>query len=187
MIFTLLKIKLTVFKMLFRIILVCLCVFQFGCSPVFNWRTTHFLTHGDRYNILFPGVPINAQKTLKIVGQQGVLTVIAVQKDTAQWALGHISAANESLARAIAESLSDSFSSKISSFASRKTLKIPNTLGSFEVNYAPFFIKNKPYVAVARFIWTKNAAYQVLTIGQTEDLPLDIANTFVSSLQFTSP
>lgn len=172
--------------MLLRIILVCLCVFQFGCSPVFNWRTTHFLTHGDRYNILFPGVPTNAKKPLKIAGQQGILTLTAVQKDTAQWALGHIPAANESVARVIAESLSDSFSSKVGSPASRKTLKIPNTLGAFEVNYAPFFVKNKPYVATARFIWTKNAAYQVLAIGQAEDLPLDIAAMFVSSLQFTS-
>ncbi len=173
--------------MLFRIILVCLCLLQSSCSPVFNWRTTPFLTHGDRYNILFPGIPVNAQKTLKIAGQQGILTLIAVQKDTAQWALGHIPAANESVARVIAESLSDSFSSKISSSASRKTLKIPNTLGAFEVSYAPFFIKNKPYIAIARFIWTKNAAYQVLAIGQADDLPLDIANMFISSMQFTSP
>lgn len=176
-----------VFKTLSRIILICLCVFQLACSPTFNWRTIHFSTHGDHYNILFPGVPLNAQKLLKIANQQGVLTLVAVQKDTAQWALGHIPAANESAARAIAESLSDSFSSKISSIASRKALKIPNTLGSFEVNYSPFVIENKPYIAIARFIWTKNAAYQVLAIGQTDDLPLDIATVFVSSLQFTSP
>jgi hypothetical protein len=175
------------FKTLSRVVVIVLCVAQLACSPEFNWRTTSVVNHQDKMTVLFPDVPVKVKKYINTTPYSGELSLMAVQKNTAQLALGYMAVKQPLLAEAVANSFADSFSKKIHVPAVRTTVHIPNTRGAFEITYPNYVSNGVSHTAKARFIWTDNATYQLLAFGRVDDLSVEMADMFLSSLVVIKP
>ncbi len=159
-----------------------------ACSPQFDWRTSHASTHHDTYRLEYPGKPLAAQRIVVLAGHSVQLTLQGVQTEGAQFAFGHVPANSPEQAKLFAQALAESFVANLNKNASQTT---PVTFKPTKVNLAMGAIdyqieansKNTRY-AHARFIWTKNAAYELLTVGEASALPPEAAEQFIRSMQF---
>jgi hypothetical protein len=164
-----------------------------SCSPTFDWRTIRF-DNKYAHTATFPGKPSTAIKSVSLLGENHDLTLVGVQISSAQWVVGKISANNAVKAQQLAEQLASDFSQKMLVKHQQKPLKtmlnIKNTLGAFDINYSRksdnISVENATVYARARVIWTASAAYELLVIGEPDDLTIDIADTFIRSVKFAS-
>jgi hypothetical protein len=157
-------------------------VFLLACSPQFDWRSSKLSSHGDRYTLTFPGKPLSAERKVNLAGASFSLMLTAVQVDSAQFALGSVPAASPAQAQVLAQALAQAFEAnlKLSSAQTKMTtVALARSSGAFDVAYPV----GERY-ATGRFIWTQNAAYELLAVGSAKDLSAETAETFIRSMQF---
>ncbi len=150
-----------------------------ACSPAFDWRSQSYSNHGDRYTVVFPGKALSAKKTVLLNAESLPLTLNGVQVQSAQFVLGTVPARNAAHAQALAQALAQAFAGNLKVQGTVGPLTLSKTLGAFDVRYPT----NERY-AQARFIWTDQAAYELLVLGLTADLPPEEADTFIRSIKF---
>jgi hypothetical protein len=165
-------------------LLLLAAVLACACTPTFDWRTQRFNAHGDQFSVTFPGKALSAQKNVLLNQETSLLTLYGVQAASAQFVLGQVPARNAAHAQALAQGLAQAFSSNLGAAGVQQTVSLAKTQGAFELRYA---LPQRQ--AHARFIWTANAAYELLVIGPAGDLASaevtpDIVETFTRSLQF---
>jgi hypothetical protein len=157
----------------------CLLLCLYACSPTFDWRSTRFNTHGDAYTLTFPGKALTAQRTVTLNKESHLLTLNGVQVDSVQFVLGHVPAKNPAIAKELATALAQAFDQNLALKGTAVALKLAPTIEGFDVNYP----KGQRF-AQARFFWTEHAAYEILVVGNTQDLPPEVADTFIRSIKF---
>ena len=159
-----------------------------ACTPAFDWRSQKASTHGDNYRLEYPGKPLSAQRTVILAEQSVTLTLSGVQAQEAQFALGHVPAKDALQAKIFAQALAQSFISNLHKQSNAnptpsppalKTIALANALGAFELQTTV-----GGTFAVARFVWTSHAAYELLAVGEAGKLPIEVAEQFVRSFQF---
>jgi hypothetical protein len=150
-----------------------------ACSPTYDWRTQRYNTHGDQYSLTFPGKALTAQKTVTLNSEQTLLTLNGVQVDRTQFVLGHVPARDTAHAQALAQALSQAFAQNLGTAGAQQTIALAKTSGAFDVRFP-----TGTRFAQARFIWTARAAYELLVIAPSADLPLEVADNFTRSIQF---
>jgi hypothetical protein len=157
-------------------------LFSSACTPHFDWRSSKLNSHGDQYTITFPGKSLNAEKLVTLAGHPYPLMLSAVQVDSAQFALGSIPASNAAQAKMIANALADAFSFnlQLTTPPQRSTVLLAKNSEGFDITYP---VIDERY-AQARFMWTEHAAYELLVIGKTKDVTIEVADTFIRSMQF---
>lgn len=151
-----------------------------ACTPTLDWRSSALNSHGDRYTLTFPGKHLSAQKTVTLNGASQVLTLHAVQAGDAQFALGHVAAADASQAQVLAQALAAAFAANLGVEVKRTVVSVGKTVGAFDV----FYPATPKRYAQARFIWTPTAAYELIAVGSPSDLTPESADTFIRSLRF---
>jgi hypothetical protein len=154
-----------------------------ACTPNLDWRTTRSNNLGDPYVITFPGKSLSAEKPVNLAGKNRTLVLSAVQVDSAQFALGSVPASDANQAKLIATALADAFSANLalnSIQTQSNPVLLKKSIGAFDVTYP---VMGERY-AKARFIWTEHAAYELLVIGQRQDVTEESADTFIRSMQF---
>jgi hypothetical protein len=154
-----------------------------ACTPEFDWRSSRISHQGDQFTLTFPGKALSAQKTVVLAGQSHVLQLSAVQIGRVQFALGSLPAKDATQAQQLALALAKGFAANLQlneDQTKRNNVKLTNSSGAFDVTYPA----TRERTAQARFIWTPQAAYELLVIGPANELPPEVAETFIRSMKF---
>jgi phenylpyruvate tautomerase PptA (4-oxalocrotonate tautomerase family) len=160
-----------------------------ACTPRFDWRSSAIKLHGERIAITFPGKSLSASKTVTLNGQPQPLTLHAVQVDSAQFALGGVPATDAAQAQQLARALAAAFASNLNAAPNVTVIQLSNTAGAFDVKYRfqatdTSTQQTRPApqrYAQARYFWTPRGAYELLAVGNADELNPETADTFIRS------
>jgi hypothetical protein len=154
-----------------------------ACTPEFDWRSSRISHQGDQFTLTFPGKALSAQKTVVLAGQSEVLQLSAVQIGRVQFALGSVPAKSAAHAQVLASALAMGFAANLQlneEQTKRTAVTLARSSGAFDVTYPA----TRERTAQARFVWTQHAAYELLVIGPANELPPEVADTFIRSMKF---
>lgn len=152
-----------------------------ACTPTLDWRSSNLRPQNQALSITFPGKPLAAQRTVSLNQAPHLLTLHGVLAGNAQFVLGSVPAADASTAQSLANALAQAFEVNLNAQGVRNAVQIPSTLGAFDVRYPALLPQTR--TAKARFFWTNTAAYELLVVGDKQDLTPETADTFIRSLK----
>jgi hypothetical protein len=153
-----------------------------ACTPRMDWR--EMPAANGQLVVLFPAKPVSATRTLPLAGQSYALTMTAARVGSAQFAAGHLEAANgqaESAARAWAAAMLANIDAKAPPTA-LEPVTVRAAQGALQVR-GQGAIDGQPGRLLARFAWRDHSVVAAIAMGPASDLSEDDAQTFVTSLR----
>jgi hypothetical protein len=173
---------------------ICLFGYLFGClsgcTPRFDWREIRHPDYG--YYIQFPAKPVQVSRTLALAGQDRKMVLQAAKIDDMYFAVGVVPEVSAAEAPRLIATLRDSALKNIQATVSADANMSTNISASTSTR-APSYFKahgriltnGGPQAAylLARFGYVRGQVYQVLAVGPSTQLPLEVAEQFVEQFK----
>lgn len=139
-----------------------------ACNPTYNWRD--YRSVDERYAVLFPAKPAHQTRTVDLDGLKVEMTMTAAEVDGVTFAVG--SAVLPDAAQGA------------HAVAAMKTALTRN-IGATSVSERPTGIeaKGKTMLLIGHFVAREQRAYQVIVVGEEQQLQRDAADTFLTSFK----
>jgi hypothetical protein len=151
-----------------------------GCSPNFNWREVQGTD--PSYTVLLPAKPSSHSRTVDLDGLRVTMTMTAAETDDVNFAVASIKVDDESQRHVALLTMQKAMLQNIhGDVTQQKVVALKDGITMTEIHATGKASTGRPLSLFARFGEHGHDVFQVVTLGPSDKLTSEIADTFLSS------
>ena len=151
-----------------------------GCSPSFNWREVQGTE--PSYTVLLPAKPASHSRTIDLDGLKVTMTMTATETDDINFAVASINVEDDLQRHAAILAMQKAMLQNIhGDVTQQKVVALKDGITMTEIHATGKASTGRPLSLFARFGEHGHDVFQVVTLGPSDKLTSEIADTFLSS------